>query len=226
MILLVVLVIGVIGTHMAQAQTYKETIVYNFQPSPDGANPYAGVFKDSVENLYGTTSTGGTGPCNYYDYPGCGVVYKVDPAGNETVLYNFMGAPDDGDLPFQGLVGIANGTLYGTTYLGGSGECHNGSGNGCGIVFQLDAGGNETILHNFAGGKKDGCEPDGRLLRDKMGNLYGTTYQCGASNKGTVFKLYPTGKEAVLHSFTGSGRIVSCIHQSGHGQAGQPVRYR
>ncbi len=197
--LLGVLLTALIGAHSAQSQTYNETVVYSFQPLPDGANPYAGVFKDKAGNLYGTTSDGGSGACNDFGYPGCGVVFKIDPTGIETVLYDFMGG-NDGDLPFQGLVGIANGTLYGTTYLGGSGKCNNG----CGVIFKLDARGGETVLHSFAGGKRDGCNPAGRLFRDKTGNLYGTTAGCGASGYGTVFKLDPAGKETVLHSFTGS----------------------
>ena len=63
--------------------TGHETVLYSFTGGADGANPYAGVIRDSAGNLYGTTSVGGAG--------GGGVVYKLDTAGHETVLYNFTG---------------------------------------------------------------------------------------------------------------------------------------
>jgi len=57
------------------------------------------------------------------------------------------------------------------------------------------------VLHAFTGGNRDGCNPSGRLLRDKSGNLYGTTTYCGARGYGTVFKIDPSGRETLLHSF-------------------------
>jgi uncharacterized repeat protein (TIGR03803 family) len=64
-------------------------------------------------------------------------------------------------------------------------------------VFKIDAAGNETILHAFAGGA-DGQDPDGGLVRDSAGNLYGTTL--GGGN-GNVFKIDTAGNLTVLHSF-------------------------
>ena len=69
-------------------------------------------------------------------------------------------------------------------------------------MFKLDTTGTETALYSFTGGA-DGASPDGGLSRDSAGNLYGTTYYGGASNKGVVFKLDATGTETVLYSFTG-----------------------
>jgi uncharacterized repeat protein (TIGR03803 family) len=59
-----------------------------------------------------------------------------------------------------------------------------------------------TLLHSFSGGT-DGATPRAGLVRDAAGNLYGTTFYGGASNKGTVFKLDTTGTETVLHEFIG-----------------------
>jgi len=71
------------------------------------------------------------------------------------------------------------------------------------VVFKVDPSGSETVLHSFTGGA-DGVIPVGGLLRDAAGNLYGTTSQGGTSNDGILFKISPSGKETILHTFTGS----------------------
>jgi uncharacterized repeat protein (TIGR03803 family) len=63
----------------------------------------------------------------------------------------------------------------------------------------LDTGGNFTALHSFTGA--DGSNPTAALIRDSAGNLFSTTSAAGAFSGGTVFKLSPTGKLTVLHSF-------------------------
>jgi uncharacterized repeat protein (TIGR03803 family) len=126
------------------------------------------------------------------------VVTQSASAQTFTVLYTFTGGADGGN-PLAGLVHDAAGNLYGTTSSGGSSLwCPNG----CGTVFKIDTTGKETVLHSFAG-SKDGAYPYyGALFRDGAGNLHGTTYEGGASGNGTVFRVTPTGKEAVL-AFTG-----------------------
>jgi uncharacterized repeat protein (TIGR03803 family) len=171
-------------SHSAQAQTF--TVLYNFTGAPDGANPFAGLVRDAAGNLYGTTYTGASS--------GYGVVFKVDPSSTETLLYSFTGGVDGGS-PVGGVVRDTAGNLYGTTQYGGS------SGNG--VVFKVDKSGTETVLYSFAGGTTDGCGPYGGLVRDKAGDLYGTTPSCGASNNGTVFKVAKNGTEKLLHSFAG-----------------------
>ena len=69
--------------------TGQETVLYTFTGGADGADPYAGVIRDSAGNLYGTTFEGGTA--------NAGVVYKLDTAGHETVLYNFTGGGGRGE---------------------------------------------------------------------------------------------------------------------------------
>ena len=63
------------------------------------------------------------------------------------------------------------------------------------------------VLHSFSG--SDGSGPNGNLLLDGAGNLYGTTTTGGSFGDGTIFKLSPTGDFALLHSFTGGsdGRV-------------------
>jgi uncharacterized repeat protein (TIGR03803 family) len=193
----------------------NETLLYSFTGGRDGASP-GGVIRDAAGNLYGITSSGGSlARCGGY---GCGVVFKVDPAGKETVLHSFAGYPTDGAFPYAVLVRDAAGNLYGTTSRGGSGSCLGG--NGCGVVFKLDTTGKETVLHRFTGGA-DGGIPYVGLVRDTAGNLYGTTYSggsddCGTDGCGVVFKLDSTGKETVLHRF----------HFGSSGLAGPPALIR
>jgi uncharacterized repeat protein (TIGR03803 family) len=152
----------------------------------DGAQPLAGLIRDAAGNLYGTTAGGGA--------HGLGVVFKLGPSGTETVLHSFAGFPTDGGGPNAGLTRDAAGNLYGTTTFGGEDRL--------GVVFKLSPSGTYTILYRFTGGA-DGANPYAGLVRDAVGNLYGTTFYGGASNAGVVFKLSPTGTETVLYSFTG-----------------------
>ena len=176
---------AVIGTPSAHAQAATEAVLHSFASPPRGASPFAGVIRDSAGNLYGTTTAGGAS--------NSGVVYKVNTAGQETVLYSFTGAADGG-LPFAGVIRDSAGKLYGTTYHGGA--------SGAGVVFQANTGGQETVLYSFTGGA-DGGYPNAGVIRDSAGNLYGTTTAGGASNWGVVYKLDPAGNYTVLYSFTG-----------------------
>src|ERR1700738_4644117 len=147
---------------LAPAQTFHD--IYSFNPSPDGGNPWSTPILDPAGNLYGTTYGGGILDQGACDYNGCGVVYKVDANGQETPLYTFKGKPD-GQFPVAGVIADAAGNYYGATAYGGA--------NGYGAVFMLNAAGVETLLHSFTGGA-DGGIPNGGLVRDKSGNLYGT----------------------------------------------------
>jgi uncharacterized repeat protein (TIGR03803 family) len=173
----------------------NETVLHYFPGGKRGTGPNGGLIRDAAGNLYGTTGAGG-GPGNH------GVVFKLDPAGNETVLYVFKGEPD-GSQPNGGLIQDGAGNFYGTTVWGGQGRCQ---GMSCGVVFKLDTNGNETVLHSFTGGA-DGGNPLAGLAMDSAGNLYGTTVVGGGPPRclydacGVVFKLDPSGKETVLYAF-------------------------
>ena len=169
------------------------SILHSFGAGTDGADPVAGLVQDAQGNMYGTTRTGGAN--------GEGSVFKIDSAGNETILYSFTGTNGDGAFPQAGLVLDTQGNLYGTTDSGGA--------NGDGTVFQVTATGTESVLYAFKGGA-DGANPQAGLVRDAQANLYGTTYnggnQCGYYyGCGTVFRVTATGQETVLYSFTGTG---------------------
>jgi uncharacterized repeat protein (TIGR03803 family) len=180
----------------------NETVLHSFSLRSDGCWPNA-VIRDARGILFGSTYVGGNTGCSY---SGCGVVFKMDPDGNETVLYRFTGGTDGGG-PSGVLVRDAAGNLYGTTAQGGDLACNRGV--GCGTVFKLDTAGRETALYSFTQTGGDGAFPDSGLRRDQAGVLYGTTYgggnpSCGYAGCGTVFKVEANGKETVLHQFTGT----------------------
>jgi len=182
---LAVLLSWVVVTPSAQAQTYTESILHSFTGSPDGEGAWAGLVQDAQGNFYGTTFWGGTS--------GLGTVFKVDPTGNETVLYSFTGGADGGN-PRGSVIFDSVGNLYGTTMFGGAIDCAYSRGYvGCGAVFELspvEAGWTETVLYSFQGGT-DGVNPVS-LIMDQEGNLYGTTYG-GETAPFSVFELSPSG---------------------------------
>src|SRR5580704_10638768 len=89
------------------AITGAETILHSFAGGADGANPNAGVVQDTAGNFYGTTQYGGKG-CNGR---GCGTVFKLSAAGQETILYRFRDFPD-GASPLGGALLDSLGNIY------------------------------------------------------------------------------------------------------------------
>jgi len=161
------------------------TILYSFAGIAGGEYPNGPLVVDTQGNVYGTTNGGGDTGCEL-----CGLVFKLDPAGNETVLHTFTGSPgQDGAYPYSGLIRDSSGNLFGTTYGGGTSGC----GLGCGTVYKVDGSGNESVLHAFSGGA-DGWLPIDRLIMDGSGNIYGTAESggdpsCPYSGCGTVYKI-------------------------------------
>lgn len=103
------------------------------------------------------------------------------------MVHTFTGGADDGAYAGGSLITDGAGNFYGTTGGGGSKRNCGYGRSGCGTVFEIPAGGTETMLYSFEGGT-DGAYPIGGLTADKN-NLYGTTYASGANGYGTVFKL-------------------------------------
>jgi uncharacterized repeat protein (TIGR03803 family) len=189
------------GTVFKLDKTGKETVLYSFTGTPDGVGP-GGLVRDAQGNLYGTTGGGGDSACKVGYGFGCGTVFKVDTAGNESVLFSFHSASLNGVFPNAGLALDAQGNLYGTTYRGGDGRTAGGT------VFKVDATtGNETVLHSF-GSPGDGLYPQAGLVWGAQGNLYGTTsYASGGTQRnprGTVFETDTSGNEGPLYTFGGT----------------------
>jgi uncharacterized repeat protein (TIGR03803 family) len=181
--------------------------LYTFKGYPsDGTQPDT-LVADATGALYGTTAFGGnSGECSS-EGPGCGVAYKLSPSGKgytESVLHSFNGG-HDGLNPNDGLLISSNGTLYGTTFFGGDGDN--------GTVFRLapaERGYAESVLYSFKS-SPDGAAPNGELIADRSGTLYGTTLNggtgCPASvGCGIAFALRRSGSayvESILYTFGG-----------------------
>jgi uncharacterized repeat protein (TIGR03803 family) len=182
------------GTVFKLDTSGREIVLYSFRGGTDGAGP-SGLIQDAHGNLYGTTAEGGGTGC--HRGWGCGTVFEFDPRGKETILYSFTGGTD-GAYPAGALFRDMQGNLYGTTELGGNLSCY--SSYGCGTVFKIAKTGKETVLYSFTG-EDDGSEPQGGVISDGEGNLYGTTADGGNPGWGTVFKLSKNGKETTLYDF-------------------------
>jgi uncharacterized repeat protein (TIGR03803 family) len=193
---------------------WTETILFAFKSGKEGGDPEGGLIMDAAGDLYGMTEKGGIKNCppNSAFIPnGCGVIFKLTPAGTgtlwkETILHSFRGGAD-GANPLGELAIDTKGNLYGTTSNGGVHGCTiSGVLYGCGTIFKLapPAAGHtvwlETQLYRFpeemTSGRSyypNGIEPLDGVAVDSKGNFYGTAYAGGVGGVGVVFELTNTG---------------------------------
>ena len=196
----------------ANAIAGTEDILYSFHPTLHGQFPAGGLISDSSGNLYGVTAYGGL--------YASGAVFMLSPNSRggwtETVLYSFkgyIGGATDGMAPTGALTFDSSGNLYGATTGGGKGDQ-------AGTIFKLTKSHGqwqESILWNFEeSSATDGFSPEGGLVFDKAGNLYGTTIDGGGRTQnscdtsvgcGTIFRLSPKANgqwtEEILYVFQG-----------------------
>jgi uncharacterized repeat protein (TIGR03803 family) len=189
--------------------SWMQTVLFALPGNGSGGSEPAvgGAVFDAAGDMYGTTKLGGTD-----DY---GVVWELTPPGmwnSETVLASLTGP--SGQYPGRnadgGVILDSSGNLYGTAFAGGTDRD--------GVVYQLvkSSGYKENVLYNFTGGN-DGSGPNGGLVFDASGNLYGTASDAGSGGGGTVFELSPAGSWnnfSLLYGFTGSG---TCGDNTGTG---------
>jgi len=206
-----------------ETDSWSERVILDFQDGPDGGLPLGGLLLDERGNLYGTTLRGGL-------YGG-GTVFELSPSAEksrwkETVLSSFPA--DFGVLsPSGNLTFDAVGNLYGTTgFLVTDADCFNVYEKFCGTAYQLAKPTRQgdpwtlTTLYEFKSGNSG---PNGSLIFDSSGNLYGTTVsgggegigQCADFGCGTAFELVPPStaggswSEIQVHNFqegtTGDG---------------------
>jgi uncharacterized repeat protein (TIGR03803 family) len=179
---------GIVFQANADGSNYR--IVHTFAGSPaDGANPYASLIQATDGKLYGTTQSGGAN--------NAGTLYRLDLDGTGfLVVYHF--AYPTGGGPAGPVLQGSDGKLYGTTLSGGSGSR--------GVVFRVELDGTGyQVLHPFTGTSGDGANPYTGLIEASDGKLYGTTYNGGTANLGTVFRLGRDGSGyEVLRSLLGT----------------------
>jgi uncharacterized repeat protein (TIGR03803 family) len=179
-------------THGAN-NVWKEGVIYSFVGNIgalDAAQPRGSLAFDATGNLYGTSWDGGS--C----IEGCGTVFEISPSASgwtDKVLFSFLGS-STGLIPNAGVAIDGSGNLYGTTVFGGGkGRCLYGQENFyCGTLYKLsltNGAWTESFPHIFV--SRDGAEPWGGLILDKVGNLYGTTTFGGAYGFGIVYRLTP-----------------------------------
>ena len=175
---------------IAPDNTYSIVHIFTGKPEQQG-NPNS-LMIDRYDNIYGTTGYPGEYEyCEGY----CGTIFTVTMFGVFRTLHVFSTA--EGTIPAGTLVKDGSGSLYGTTYGGGTAAC------GCGTIFRLAKDGTFTRLYSFQAGT-DGAWPEGGVAMDKNGNLFGTTVDGGAGCSigcGTLFRLDSAGTESVVYSF-------------------------
>ncbi len=200
---------GTVYQLQPNGSAYTEKILYSFRANRDGDYPAAGLIMDAGGALYGTTQFGGKGNA------GDGTVFKLTPTASgysESISYRFKGQPD-GSQPVARLCLDLSGTLYGTTSLGGKSNA--------GTVFALVPTSNgkgyaEQVLWSFGKGSADGAYPDGNVIVDSNGFIYGTTLGNSESGAGTLFRL--KGQSEKLYYFNG--------YNGGDPEAGPAADYR
>jgi uncharacterized repeat protein (TIGR03803 family) len=149
------------------------TTLHSFNVT-DGQSPHGGLVQASNGNFYGTTYSGGVNED--------GTVFRVTPAGALTTLHSFTGDNGDGDGSVAALIQATDGNFYGTTGGGGA--------NNAGTIFKITPTGTLTTLYNLCSGACfDGADPEGALVQDTNGTLYGATATGGSVGFGTVFSL-------------------------------------
>jgi uncharacterized repeat protein (TIGR03803 family) len=195
---------GTVFEVMPSGGTWTEVVLHSFAGGSDGAFPRAGLILKGNDLAVNTTLGGNSTNCGIFGGESCGTVFGMVHTSKgwiEEILYTFQGG-SDGGVPYGGLVLDNSDNLYGTTTQYGA--------SGFGSVFELSRGKGtwvENTLYSFRGGS-DGSYPEGTLIFDPAGNLYGTTSARGGSLVGTVFQLEKNQGSwtlNTLHTFSDNG---------------------
>jgi uncharacterized repeat protein (TIGR03803 family) len=149
----------------------------------DGINPQGALTLGPDGNFYGTTTAGGTN--------NLGTIFRLSTGGAFTRLLSFNGT--NGSSPQSTLTLGQDGNFYGTTTSGGAFG-------GFGTIFRFSTNGTLTTLATFDG-TNSGNNPEGPLVMDTNGNLYGTTPIFGPGGRGTVYRLTTNGILTSLFNF-------------------------
>jgi len=199
-----------LGTVFSMTPAGVVTVIYNFD-GPHGSHPWGGLALGSDGNFYGTTAFGGK-----FNY---GTIFKITPAGKLTIAHHFTSG-EDGFTPWEPPIEGADGNFYGTTC-----GCPYG-GNWAGTVYKITPAGVLTTLHQFApNGHHDGVNPQNTLMQSSHGDFYGTATNQGTYDRGTIFKITPSGTFTKLHDFsdTDGGRDYGQLVQASDGNFYAPA---
>jgi uncharacterized repeat protein (TIGR03803 family) len=157
----------------------------------DGAFPASDLIVDASGNLLGTTFGGGSKGrnCDDIGVSGCGTAFRFQPDGSVlSVLHAFCARKNcaDGGYPLASLLMDSLGNVYGATLYGGG----HGDPPGSGALFALNSA---KALYAFCRQEScaDGAMPEGNLVMDASGNIFGTALAGVATGNGTVFELVP-----------------------------------
>lgn len=180
-----------LGTLYKISLTGKEAIVVIFHENVALCCPDAGLIARG-STLYGAGAGGGA-------YGWGGGVFACGTSGSCSVLHSFSGnkgKQPDGWEPLSVLTDV-NGTLYGTTFKGGT--------NKRGTVFAISKSGAEQDIYNFGDPDRGGPALPVSGVIDVHGMLYGTATAGGKHRAGAAYSLTRTGTFSVLHDFGGAG---------------------
>jgi uncharacterized repeat protein (TIGR03803 family) len=180
----------------AQAQT--PTLLYTFTPTTDACAPRGNIVQGRDGNMYGGGAACGAN--------GSGAIYKISPAGAETVFFSF---PQQ--WLFCGGAGLtlgSDGNFYGACEAGNPAT-------GLGSIFRLTPAGVFTDLHDFTGTNGDSL-PVYPPIQASDGNFYGVTGN-EVQVCGNIYRLTPAGVYTNLHAFSGSDCHSSNLFQASDG---------
>jgi uncharacterized repeat protein (TIGR03803 family) len=168
---------------------------YEFYPaSQSGLFRYSQIAKASG-GIYGTSKASGTNK---------GFIYKLRPdLSGVDVIYNFT-VDSLGIRPQGELTEGRDGKLYGVARTGGRYNA--------GVIFRIGQDGSGyTVLHHFK--PSNGKNPEGKLVQDSDGWLFGTTPYGGSGPYGVVFKIFEDGSgfEKVLNIANNGGTLSPVI---------------
>lgn len=181
---------GTVYKYVPSTGSFSTILSLNLDGS-QGQQISAPVLQAADGSLYGTAAVGGANDC--------GTIFQLTTSGTLLQTYSFpCGA--GGSTPQAALIQASDGNFYGTTLLGGTITSQGKCGTGCGTVFRM-SNGVVSVLYSFLGPPNDGYLPDGELVEGTDGKLYGTTFNGGANNLGSLYQVTTAGQYQFLYSF-------------------------
>lgn len=150
----------------------------------DGKLPLYGLTLALDGNYYGTTYDGGSS--------NAGVLFKIEPTGAYTPVYQFMNGLDGG-FPAGPPIQASDGNLYGVTGTDSQEEAT--------VYRYVPSTATLTTIMSLGPNFSQGAGISAPLIQASDGTLYGTAGTGGANNCGTIFRLTTAGVLLSVYSF-------------------------